>query len=440
MERLLYVIAFTHDIVAMKKFYRDTLGFETSADTPFFVSFNTGGASLVLLAVRPEQKLEFELSFSSSDVDAEVLAMKRRGVKFIDEAKTQEFGRVIHARDPEGNLLSVLQPAADPPAGTGPALTTAVLNCRDMVAAKAWYRDRLGLDVLIDSPWWVEFDAGETHLALHPLVDQGVLEAHHSQSVTVGFASGDLDEWVEELSLRGAAFPQGITDRGFGRFAETRDPDGNTLVLRESATPPTLEEKLAEDYESDEAPRQVAIRRPVFKISKAAGRLAPQPEHEPAETEGDVARLDGAARSSASAAHARIELAKAATGSAQAAKRTMPRPHLANKIPSVRGAGPDRTRREPRKKRDPERVKTRPAAGHLKAAALRTFETKKRAVASAGLRKPVKRAAAVKPVKRAAAGKTTLRATARKPVKRSARTPAKVRAPRSGRAARGGRR
>ena len=436
MERLLYVIAFTHDIEPMKRFYRDTVGLEPAVDSPAFVSFDTGGASLALIAVPSQQKREFELSFRSRDVDADALALKRRGVKFIDEARTLDFGRVIHARDPEGNLFSLLDPAAEPPAGNGPALTTAVLNCRDIVAAKAYYRDRLALEVLIDSPWWVEFDAGETHLALHPFVDKGVLEAHHAQPLTVGFSSGDLDEWVEELSLRGASFPQGIADRGFGRFAETEDPDGNTLVLRESATPTTLEEKLAEDYESDEAPRQVAIRRPVIKISKAAGRLAPQVEHEPAEAKGAAAKLDGVARDSAST-RARVELAKAATGSAQAARKTMPRPRLARKIPSVRGAGPVRTRREPRQKRDPERVKLRPAAGHLKAATMRTLETKKRAVASASARKPIKRAAASasvrKPVKRAAASKPVKRAVARKPTRAGTSRPAR-------RAARGGKR
>jgi predicted enzyme related to lactoylglutathione lyase len=435
MERLLYVIAFTHDIEAMKRFYRDTVGLEPAADSPAFVSFDTGGASLALVAVPSQQKREFELCFRSRDVDADALALQRRGVKFIDEARALEFGRVIHARDPEGNLFSLLDPANEPPPGNGPTLTTAVLNCRDMVAAKAYYRDRLALDVLIDSPWWVEFDAGETHLALHPFVDQGVLEAHHAQSLTVGFSSGDLDEWVEELSLRGASFPQGIADRGFGRFAETQDPDGNTLVLRDSATPTTLEEKLAEDYESDETPHQVAIRRPVIKISKAAGRLAPQVEHELAEVKGGAAKLDGAARDSASAARARVELAKAATGSAQAARKTMPRPHLARKIPSVRGAGPERTRREPRQKRDPERVKLRPAAGHLKAATLRTMETKKRAVATASVRKPVKgKATSVrKPVKRAAASKPLKRAVARATTRAGASRPAR-------RTARGGKR
>ena len=279
MDRLQYVIALTHELEKMKQFYRDVMGFAVSAETPYFVSFATGGASLALLAIQPAQKREFELCFHSQDVDADAARFRLRGVQFVDEARTLDFGRVIHARDPEGNLISLLKPAAPVPPGRGITMTAAVLNCRDMAAVRDWYRDRLGFHVLFDSPWWIELDSGETRVALHPLVDQGVLESHHAAPVTLGFASGDLDEWVEELHLRGVEFANEITDRGYGRFAEVEDPEGNTLVLRDSPAPPSLEEKLAEEYETGDEPRHVAIRKAVNKNSKAVSRLAVRPEY-----------------------------------------------------------------------------------------------------------------------------------------------------------------
>jgi hypothetical protein len=71
----------------------------------------------------------------------------------------------------------------------------------------------------------------------------------------------------------------------------------------------------------------------------------------------------------------------------------------------VRGEGLHGARRTPIHSSDPERVKLRPAAGHLKKAARRTLDRKKKAVAAASRSKPLKRASAsgTKPQKRAAA-------------------------------------
>ncbi|HTM58144.1 MAG TPA: VOC family protein [Candidatus Udaeobacter sp.] len=398
MNHLQFVIAFTHDIERMKEFYRDTMGFETSADTPSFVSFATGGASLALIAVPPAQKLEYELCFHSDDVDADVRALRARGVTFMGEARTLEFGRVAHARDPEGNLLSLLKPIADSAPGRDVAMTAAVLNCRDVGAARTWYRDHLGLSVLVDSPWWVEMDTGETRVALHPWVDQGVLETHHACPITVGFASGDLDEWVEELRLRGVDFASDITDRGFGRFAEARDPDGNVVVLRDSPAPPTLEEKLAEEYESGDEPHHVAIRKAVNKNSKAVSRLAVRPEYHSGK------RSESRA---VAAAEAALETAgvKKQDGPAPAPAKVVATPQEKRAaMRSVRGGGPDRTRLKPRKTGDPERVRTKPAVGHQQKATVRSLDSQKRGAATTSRGKPVKHEA-VRSTKRTRAGR-----------------------------------
>jgi predicted enzyme related to lactoylglutathione lyase len=387
MNHLRFLIVFTHDIERLKGFYRDIMGFDVRSETPFFVSFATGEAILSLLAVRPAQTRELELCFHSDDLDADLRHLKSRGVTFLNEPRTLEFGRVVHARDPEGNLISLLQPVTPEAPGPGLALSAAVLNCRDLPAARAWYRDRLGLPVLVDSPWWVEFDAGETRVALHPLVDRGVLESDQRTPVAIGLSSGDLDEWVEDLRLRGAEFAQGITDRGFGRFAETRDPDGNILVLRDSPAPPTFEEKLAEDYETGDQPLRVAMRKAVNKNSKAVSRLAIRPDYR--------ADKRAAGRSSASAT-GRAQPGRAASAAAKAGGNgvaTGTARKRARSIRSVRGAGPDRTRLKPRRTKDPERARTKPAVGHQKRATARSLASQKRRDAVASRTRPVKRQA-----------------------------------------------
>ncbi|MBI1798187.1 MAG: VOC family protein [Candidatus Eisenbacteria bacterium] len=392
MSRLLYVIVFTPEIERMKSFYRDSMGFEVTTDSPYWVSFATGGASLALMAMHPSQKREFELCLHSTNIDSDVRALRARGMTFFDTVKSEAFGRVIHMRDPEGNLLSLLEPVGEAISARGPSLTAAVLNCRDMSAARAWYRDKLGLPIRIDSPWWAEFDAGETHVALHPVVDHDVLEIPPAAPVAVGFAAGDLDEWVEELKLRGVEFTMEITDRGFGRFAEAVDPDGNTLVLRDSHAPPTLEEKLAEEYESEDAPHLVAIRRTVNKNSKAMSRLAVKPEYHvtkhPAAKSVPVAAPgswgEGADGKSAAPGKSAKRAAGRGRSKTAASKRS---------APSVRGAGPGRTRLKPARSNDSERVRTKPAVGHQKKATARSLDRQKNAAAIVSRTKPLKRTA-----------------------------------------------
>jgi catechol 2,3-dioxygenase-like lactoylglutathione lyase family enzyme len=425
MNRLLYVITFTSAMERMKSFYRESMGFEVVADSPYWVSFGTGGASLALMAIHPNQKREFELCMESADIEADVRTLKSRGVPFIDEVKSEAFGRVTHSRDPEGNLLSLLQPPSPAPASRGPALNTIVLNCRDVAAMRVWYREKLGLPVLVDSPWWVEFDAGETHVALHPLVDHAVLETHHAEPVTLGFSSSDLDGWVEELKVRGIEFSEDITDRGFGRFAEAEDPDGNMLVLRDSP-PPTLEEKLAEEYETGDEPHQEAIRRAVTKNSKAVSRLAVKPEYH--ETKKSGARPEAEpARAITNGAEARQNLRRTKAAGV-AISRSGVRAGAQRSAPSVRGEGRDHARLKPLHSSDPERARLKPAVGHQKKATKRALERQREEVAAVSRMKPMKRASsAAKPAKRAVArvavAKKTVRAAAKK---KSSRTPAKA--------------
>src|SRR2546428_9663109 len=112
MRKLLHIVSLTTDIEQSKRFYRDGIGLTVAVDTPFMANFSTGGAGLVLVAVPPTQRREVELCFESERVTTAVEALRARGVEFIDELRHLEFGSVIHFRDPEGNLLSLLQPGS----------------------------------------------------------------------------------------------------------------------------------------------------------------------------------------------------------------------------------------------------------------------------------------------------------------------------------------
>ena len=402
MKRLLYVMPFTRDIEGMKQFYGDAIGLEAKNATPFFVRFSGGrqGASFALLAITDQQDREIELCFESDDVDADVNALRKRGVEFLNEPKMQSFGKVAHLRDPEGHLISLLEPSpgigaarapetspANPEwqrgvagalaAGSGgtalatavanPRFSTAIIGCEDLPALRTFYREKLGLRIETESPLWVAFSAGGSIIALRPRAKSG--DRARAKRITLGFTVGDLMGWADEARDRGVHFESAPSDHGFGLVADAADPDGNDLTFREPPGPPMLEEELAEEFEDDQSPTRASIRKPVKKGVHAVSRVAVKPEY----------------KTPARAPRTR----KAVKGKLEG-----------KKVPSIRGAGPERTRAMPKNLDDIKRPKLRQGVGRLKKAERRTLAEKKRAVASVSKSKPVKHRAATSPARK----------------------------------------
>jgi len=150
--KLTYAIVFTSDMRAMTEFYREALKLETAGESPFFTEFRTGATSFALLAIESEQKPEIELCFTTDRLDSDIRGLRARGMRFADEVRQQPFGRIIHMRDPEGTLVTLLEPTR-PAAGSGePELGTTIVNAWDFGAAVNFYRERLGLATLAELP------------------------------------------------------------------------------------------------------------------------------------------------------------------------------------------------------------------------------------------------------------------------------------------------
>jgi predicted enzyme related to lactoylglutathione lyase len=376
MRRLIYVIAYTGRFGEMREFYGQGLGLPERHAERDWVEFDTAGASLALHHTDDPEREGTILRFETENLDALLDDLAERGVEPAFGVTEAARGRLADVWDADGNLVSLLQPALPVPSGAGPRMTAVILNVADMVAATAFYRDQFGLTALVQSPWWTEFDAGATRVSLHPRVAPTDDLRHNAQPIVIGFASPSLDELEEELGDRGVSFSGGPVEQRYGRFAEVEDPDGNVVLFRESGArhAPSVEE-LAEMIEGDE-PHHVSMHAPGKKHPGGTSRLVVKPDYKPGKTK----KPPTAAKAAAAASAGR-----------------------AKKAPSVRGEGASGTRREPVKRSDPERVKTRPAVGHLKKAERRTLADKKRAVATASRAKPVKRAAAKRVVKRGSA-------------------------------------
>ena len=100
-------------------------------------------------------------------------------------------------------------------------LTYAIKYVGDMDLAIAFYRDKIGLEMKFESPFWSEFATGETVLALHP-----ASEANEAGSVELGFAVDDLREFYERRVELGIEFTREPKDMHGIHIAGICDADG----------------------------------------------------------------------------------------------------------------------------------------------------------------------------------------------------------------------
>jgi lactoylglutathione lyase len=105
-------------------------------------------------------------------------------------------------------------------------LTYAIKFVSDMDAAVAFYRDALGLKLGFQSPFWSEFETGETRLALHPASAE-----NPAGSVQLGLGSENLDRFHADAQARGIAFTSPPTDMHGTRIARFRDPEGAEISI-----------------------------------------------------------------------------------------------------------------------------------------------------------------------------------------------------------------
>lgn len=104
--------------------------------------------------------------------------------------------------------------------------------------AKSFYVDTLGFELLADSPMgpnmrWVQVrpKGGSTSLTLVTWFE--TMAPGSSKGLVV--ECDDIERTYEELAGRGVSFSGPIETQPWGRFATFDDPDGNGIVLQQSA-------------------------------------------------------------------------------------------------------------------------------------------------------------------------------------------------------------
>ena len=118
------------------------------------------------------------------------------------------------------------------------ALDDVILPCRDLAAARAFYRDILGFCLKEDTSQWVGFELGGRRLVLRPrgawlAWNDGPLP-QGSAAVQLAFrvARDDVDRAYEELCARQVDIVEAPLDQAFGhRTCFFRDSEGNVLEI-----------------------------------------------------------------------------------------------------------------------------------------------------------------------------------------------------------------
>ncbi|MFZ5784368.1 MAG: VOC family protein [Pseudomonadota bacterium] len=122
-----YTVIFVRDMVAMRRFYEDVLGFPLIRElSPGWIEYQVGVNTLALArpsrtagdAPIPHGTASLQLAFkvALAEVDRCASELRQKGVGLLSPPTDQPFGhRTLFFRDPDGNLLEVF--ADIPPKG-----------------------------------------------------------------------------------------------------------------------------------------------------------------------------------------------------------------------------------------------------------------------------------------------------------------------------------
>ena len=118
-DHQVYAAIPTADLDAARGFYEEVLGFVPREANPAGIYYDAGRGTYFVLT-RSSGKASgshTQMAFRVSDIESEVRDLQRRGVTFeeyetpktVDGIATIPIGRTAWFRDPEGNLIGMIQ-------------------------------------------------------------------------------------------------------------------------------------------------------------------------------------------------------------------------------------------------------------------------------------------------------------------------------------------
>ena len=106
----------SEDVNNLLPFYRDVLGLKVGLQIDGFVVLGDPGTPALALGTHSEvhgrntDPARHMVGLSTDDVDADCKRLKAVGVEFVEDPTDYGALRIATLKDPEGNLIQLLQP------------------------------------------------------------------------------------------------------------------------------------------------------------------------------------------------------------------------------------------------------------------------------------------------------------------------------------------
>jgi len=106
----------SEDLGNLLPFYRDVLGLKVALQTPGFVVLGELGAPALALGTHSEVRgrnadpARHMVALTTDDVRSDWKRLKDAGVEFVEDPTDYNNVRIATLKDPEGNLVQLLEP------------------------------------------------------------------------------------------------------------------------------------------------------------------------------------------------------------------------------------------------------------------------------------------------------------------------------------------
>jgi catechol 2,3-dioxygenase-like lactoylglutathione lyase family enzyme len=114
----------------------------------------------------------------------------------------------------------------------------ALLYAHDAEAARAFFRDILGLEFLDGGDGWLYFALPPAELACHP--GAGVIAGREEGYAELYLMCENIEETRRDLEAKGVEFVEPVTDEGWGLLTRCKVPGFGGLGLYEPRHPSLL--------------------------------------------------------------------------------------------------------------------------------------------------------------------------------------------------------
>ena len=107
---------------------------------------------------------------------------------------------------------------------------TVIYPVNDLAKAKALYQELLGVEPVVDEPYYVGFRVGDQEFGLDPKGHR-----HGAPGPVTYYDVDDLEDLLGRLTAAGASQQGAVRDVGGGKLIVTlTDPDGNVFGLSQN--------------------------------------------------------------------------------------------------------------------------------------------------------------------------------------------------------------